>query len=68
MDKHPDPDWTKVPVDTLVEAQHPYDKSWTVRHFAFYNPASKKVFVWGDGRTSIQARSAFAWDIVRLKD
>ena len=55
-------DWTKVPVDTLVEVSDD-GKGFIKRYFAKYE--SGVIFAWGDGRSSKTAYGKS--DVVRWK-
>ena len=59
-------EWSKVPVDTLVEVSDD-GKGFIKRYFAKYE--SGLIFVWGDGRTSKTAYSendVVGWEMANI--
>ena len=59
-------DWSKIPVDTLVEVSDDGEK-FIKRHFAKYERGM--IFVWGDGRSSKTAYSendVVKWEMANI--
>lgn len=54
----PEPDWSKVAVDTPVMVSND-GVNWCKSHFAKYD--DNKVYIWLDGRTSYTAYGAVSW-------
>ncbi len=67
----PEIDWTKVPIDTLVEvcdSEYNQNKdNWARRRFAFFNPNSiEKFYVFQCGRSSKDRGNAISYISCRL--
>lgn len=57
-------DWSKMPVDTLVEARHAGD-SWVIRYFSKVSSADRLI-CFDSGRSSLNQQGEGYWDEIRL--
>lgn len=54
----PKADWSKVPVDTLVQVRDDENDKWALRYFKWFVRGHRTPFVtWADGATSITAEA-----------
>lgn len=60
-------DWSKVPVDTLVEVSIHSDLSDTsLRYFAKYDEETEQIICFNDGKTSKTTKHMTAWSYGRI--
>ena len=64
--EEPDPDWSKVAVDTPILVRQGEDGEWIRRHFAKYEGGI--VYTWKDSRTSWTEDSMTGWDSGKLAE
>ena len=63
--KEPEPDWSKVEVDTPILVRNDGVK-WIKRHFAKYE--NGLVYAWKDSRTSWTTEDMTKWDYAKLAE
>ena len=55
---NPEVDWSKVPVDTMVQVRDDESDKWTLRYFRWFVRGHRTPFVtWADGATSKTAEN-----------
>ena len=65
--EEPEPDWSKVEVDTPILVKSYEDFVWNKRHFAKYENGD--VYAWSSGRTSwSQERDMVRWKYAKLAE
>lgn len=64
--EEPEPDWSKVEVDTPILVMDRENEEWVKRHFAKYEDGH--VYAWFDGGTSWTEYCTSVWEYARLAE
>lgn len=64
--EEPDPDWSKVAVDTPILVRQGKSGRWFERHFAKYENGD--VYAWVDGQTSWTGADEIKWKYAKLAE
>lgn len=65
--QEPEPDWSKVKTDELIQVRNDEDNPWISRHFAKYEDGI--VYVWAGGTTSFTSNGHIEpWEFAELAE
>lgn len=70
VEPKPEVDWSKVPVDTLVQVRDDENDKWALRYFRWFVRGHRTPFVtWADGATSKTAEACTEyWKYCELEE